>query len=86
VGGEPGGLGGEAENGPPPGGVGDGDLGEWSAFWGVDDERSAPAGERPGAVSRPDGLLDQLDPPALSHHGRPIVDLLRTAYRALPER
>jgi hypothetical protein len=30
-------------------------------------------------------LLDQLDPPPLAYDGRPIVDVLRPAYRALPE-
>jgi uncharacterized Zn finger protein len=45
----------------------------------------APVGSRPGSRLRPDALLDQLDPPHLSHDGRPIVDLLRPAYRALPD-
>jgi uncharacterized Zn finger protein len=45
----------------------------------------APPGSRPGSASRPDALLDQLDPPPLSSAGRPIVDLLRPAYLALPE-
>ena len=44
-----------------------------------------PVGGRPGAAWRPDTLLDQLDPPPLSHEGRPIVDVLRPAYHALPE-
>ena len=53
-------------------------------FWGGDAPPAAVTG-RPGAVSRPDALLDQLDPPPLAHEGRPIADLLRPAYLALPE-
>jgi len=57
----------------------------WSdAFWGGEASPAAVTG-RPGAVSRPDALLDQLDPPPLAHGGRPIADLLRPAYLALPE-
>ena len=52
-----------------------------ATFWGAD----APAGEPdPATGVRPDALLDQLDPPALSHHGRPLVEVLRPAYAALP--
>ena len=58
------------------------DLGD--GFWGGDAPPAAVTG-RPGAVSRPDALLDQLDPPPLAHEGRPIADLLRPAYLALPE-
>ena len=55
-------------------------------FWGASaPARDVPAGRRPGAASRPDALLDQLDPPPLAQDGRPIIDLLRPAYRALPE-
>jgi len=54
------------------------------AFWGGEGSPAAVTG-RPGAVSRPDALLDQLDPPPLAHGGRPIADLLRPAYLALPE-
>jgi uncharacterized Zn finger protein len=58
-----------------------------AAFWGLGGPPAlVPTGGRPGAVSRPDALLDQLDPPPLAHDGRPIVDVLRPAYRALPER
>ena len=58
-----------------------------AAFWGLGGPPAlVPTGARPGAVTRPDALLDQLDPPPLAHDGRPIVDLLRPAYRALPER
>ncbi|MEV4348862.1 hypothetical protein AB0J83_30770 [Actinoplanes sp. NPDC049596] len=61
-------------------------LGDPADFWGdALPPAAAPAGGRPGAVTRPDALLDQLDPPALAHNGRPIVDLLRPAYLALPE-
>lgn len=63
------------------------DLGDISEFWGdfADSPAVAPAGSRPGSALRPDALLDQLDPPPLAHEGRPIVDLLRAAYRSLPE-
>jgi uncharacterized Zn finger protein len=58
---------------------------DWGdAFWGGERPPAAVTG-RPGAVSRPDALLDQLDPPPLAHGGRPIADLLRPAYLALPE-
>jgi hypothetical protein len=46
----------------------------------------SPSDGWPGSASRPDALLDQLDPPPLAQDGRPIVDLLRAAYQALPER
>lgn len=42
------------------------------------------SGPVPSVVGRPDALLDQLDPPPLAVSGRPVVDLLRPAYRALP--
>ena len=61
-------------------GVGGGGAPGGGSGWGV-----APPGSRPGSASRPDALLDQLDPPPLSHAGRPIVELLRPAYLALPE-
>jgi uncharacterized Zn finger protein len=58
-----------------------------ATFWGTGGSPAlTPTGTRPGAVTRPDALLDQLDPPPLAHGGRPIVDLLRPAYQALPER
>jgi uncharacterized Zn finger protein len=62
-----------------------GDLGDPAGFWGAETAPLTPIGGRPGAVSRPDALLDQLDPPLVAHQGRPIVDLLRPAYLALPE-
>jgi uncharacterized Zn finger protein len=51
------------------------------AFWGTGGD------VEPEAVSgvRPDALLDQLDPPAISHHGEPVVEVLRPAYRALSD-
>ncbi|MEU4561977.1 hypothetical protein AB0F72_26635 [Actinoplanes sp. NPDC023936] len=52
-----------------------------AAFWGVD----PPGTAVPLAGVRPDALLDQLDAPPLSHHGQPIVEVLRPAYAALPE-
>ncbi|XVV09270.1 hypothetical protein ACQP2X_31050 [Actinoplanes sp. CA-131856] len=62
---------------------GDG-LGDPADFWGGALPPAAVGG-RPGAVTRPDALLDQLDPPGLAQDGRPIVELLRPAYLALPE-
>jgi hypothetical protein len=62
-----------------------GESREFGDFWGENAVPAAPVGGRPGSVSRPDALLDQLDPPPLAHDGRPIVDVLRPAYRALPE-
>ena len=53
-----------------------------AAFWGAA-RSSDPEPEPAGA--RPDALLDQLDPPALNHHGTPVVEVLRDAYRALPD-
>jgi uncharacterized Zn finger protein len=58
-----------------------------SAFWGIGGPPAlVPTGGRPGAAATPDALLDQLDPPPLAHEGRPITDVLRPAYQALPER
>jgi uncharacterized Zn finger protein len=61
------------------------DLGDPADFWGGPTAPAVSAEGRPGAVTRPDALLDQLDPPPLAHGGRPLVDLLRPAYRALPD-
>jgi uncharacterized Zn finger protein len=52
-----------------------------AAFWGIETPRAV---EKPAGV-RPDALLDQLDAPHLSHHGKPIVEVLRPAYAALPD-
>lgn len=60
-------------------------LGEVDEFWGSAAPARMPGGGRPGAVTRPDALLDQLDPPPLTDDGRPIVDVLRPAYLALPD-
>ena len=40
-------------------------------------------GGAPGVARHPDALLDQLAAPPLAVNGRPVVDLLRPAYRAL---
>jgi uncharacterized Zn finger protein len=78
----------EALPAPAPAPVGEpaDDLGDPADFWGGPVTPAVSAEGRPGAVTRPDALLDQLDPPPLAHRGRPLVDLLRPAYRALPER
>ncbi len=60
-------------------------LGDPADFWGSPPPAASPADGRPGAASRPDALLDQLDPPPLAQDGRPIVEVLRPAYRALPD-
>jgi uncharacterized Zn finger protein len=80
------GAAGSREDGPDDrGDPAETDFGDIAAFWGGAEVSGAPVGGRPGAASRPDALLDQLDPPPLSHEGRPIVDLLRPAYQVLPE-
>ncbi|MBU2669242.1 hypothetical protein KOI35_37595 [Actinoplanes bogorensis] len=61
------------------------DLGEVAEFWGAAVPSVAPVGGRPGAVTRPDAILDQVDPPPLAEGGRPLVDVLRPAYLALPD-
>ena len=63
-------------------------LGDPADFWGSPGESARPApgasgGPVPAGV-RPDALLDQLDPPPLTVDGRPVTDLLRPAYQALP--
>ncbi|BBH70476.1 hypothetical protein ACTI_71610 [Actinoplanes sp. OR16] len=52
-----------------------------AAFWG---NEPPAAGAGPSGV-RPDALLDQLDAPHLSHHGKPIVEVLRPAYAVLSD-
>jgi uncharacterized Zn finger protein len=76
----------EAQPAPAPAGEPADDLGDPADFWGGPVAPAVSAEGRPGTVTRPDALLDQLDPPPLAHRGRPLVDLLRPAYRALPER
>jgi uncharacterized Zn finger protein len=56
-------------------------LGDLAAFWGS----VAPARPPVPAAGRPDALLDQLDPPPLAVDGRPVIEILRPAYRAMPE-
>jgi uncharacterized Zn finger protein len=56
-------------------------LGDLAEFWGG---RTATVTAGPPPAARSDALLDQLDPPALELDGRPVVELLRPAYRALP--
>ncbi|BCJ46783.1 hypothetical protein GCM10010168_36950 [Actinoplanes ianthinogenes] len=60
------------------------DLDDPDSFWGT----FLDLGESPDqAVSggRSDALLDQLDPPRLTHHGRPINEVLRVAFRSLSD-
>jgi uncharacterized Zn finger protein len=65
---------------------GDAQVDDWAFFWGAGaPPPMVPTGGRPGAATRPDALLDQLDPPPLAQDGRRITDLLRPAYQALPE-
>jgi len=54
-------------------------LVEIGDFWG--EPRPAAVTTAPPAATRPDALLDQLDPPRLD--GRSIIEALRPAYRAL---
>jgi uncharacterized Zn finger protein len=76
----------EAPPAPSPAAEPADDLGDPAGFWGGPVTPAVSAEGRPGAVTRPDALLDQLDPPPLAHEGRPLVDVLRPAYRALPDR
>ncbi|WP_238488107.1 SWIM zinc finger family protein [Actinoplanes flavus] len=80
------GPGGSEASGRTPGesgarGRGRGSSGSGSGAPGVS---GAGTGRREGGL-RPDALLDQLDAPGLAHHGRAIVEVLRPAYRALPD-
>ncbi|MDY7083859.1 MAG: hypothetical protein SYR96_02010 [Actinomycetota bacterium] len=78
--------GGTSSPGPASSGADLGEqLGDVADFWGPTVPAAVPAGGRPGAVTRPDTLLDQLDPPPLTDGGRPIADVLRPAYLALPD-
>jgi uncharacterized Zn finger protein len=58
-------------------------LGDLAEFWGGG---TGPVTVSPPLAGRPDALLDQLDPPALELDGRPVIELLRPAYQALPRR
>ncbi|GAA1620120.1 hypothetical protein [Actinoplanes couchii] len=67
-------------------------TGDLAAFWGTGSfgtttaEPKSAATEDGAAVGiRPDALLDQLDAPGLTHEGRPIAEVLRPAYQALPD-
>jgi uncharacterized Zn finger protein len=57
------------------------DLGAIADFWG---SGTATAAYPVPDAGRPDLLLDQLDPPPLRPGGRPLIEVLRPAYRALP--
>jgi uncharacterized Zn finger protein len=60
-------------------------LGDPADFWGSPAVSAPGRGDvSSGAGARPDALLDQLDPPPLTVDGRPLTDLLRPAYQALP--
>jgi uncharacterized Zn finger protein len=59
-------------------------LGECADFWGGGTPSGASTPATLATPGRPDALLDQLDPPPLAVHGRPVTDLLRPAYQALP--
>jgi uncharacterized Zn finger protein len=56
-------------------------LGDLADFWGAD-IASAPAAAP--ARTSPDALLDHLDPPSVPAGGRPLIEVLRPAYLALP--
>jgi uncharacterized Zn finger protein len=60
------------------------DPDDLEAFWGRSlDLSESPVQEPSGG--RSDALLDQLDPPDLHHHGRPLNEVLRPAFRALSD-
>jgi uncharacterized Zn finger protein len=56
-------------------------LGDLADFWG-----SGAVAKPPPALAggRADALLDQLDPPPIAVDGRPVIEILRPAYRAMP--
>ena len=58
-------------------------LGDLVDFWGAG---AVPGTLPPPAMgwARPDALLDQFDPPPLAVDGRPVIEFLRPAYRAMP--
>jgi uncharacterized Zn finger protein len=61
-------------------------LGDLAGFWSGAAPTLAPApAPAPAPVGiRPDALLDQLDPPPLAVDGRPVIEVLRPAYQAMP--
>ena len=63
-----------------PAGPGDADLGEVADFWGTGTASARPYPADAGI--RADALLDQVDPPPLTAGGRPLIEVLRPAYRA----
>jgi uncharacterized Zn finger protein len=66
----------------PSGESADAGLGDPAEFWGT---ATGPPSPMPvPAAGRSDALLDQLDPPPLTVGGRPLTELLRVAYRAMP--
>ncbi|GGQ62143.1 SWIM zinc finger family protein [Couchioplanes azureus] len=71
----------EADAAPAAPEAGNAGLGDPADFWGAG---TPPALAPPLPPTRPDLLLDQLDPPALRYGGRPLAELLRPAYLALP--
>ena len=74
-------LRGAAEPQPEPAGAAaDDGLGEVAEFWG-DAGAEARGGAAPPGATRPDALLDQLDPPRVG--GQSVIEVLRPAYRAL---
>ena len=78
----------EADSAPPAGEpAADDGLGEIADFWGTSEPAAGgvpwPDHHAGSATARPDALLDQLDAPPMAVDGRPVVELLRPAYRAL---
>jgi uncharacterized Zn finger protein len=56
-------------------------LGDLADFWGSVGTVAPPPALAGG---RADALLDQLDPPPIAVDGRPVIEILRPAYRAMP--
>lgn len=56
-------------------------LGDVADFW--DGGTPGPRPYSAAAPVRADALLDQVDPPPLTAGGRPLIEVLRPAYRAL---
>ncbi|WP_432967831.1 hypothetical protein [Dactylosporangium sp. CA-233914] len=55
-------------------------------FWQAGPRLSAPDPQVPGAVHRPDAILEQLDPLPLSAGRFDVTDLLRAAYHIVTQR